>query len=366
MRSGIAHDRKIAMKCSGSLQRFVSSLGVAGTSMWCWILRFFKRFFQPRKLAEIWESDHLLPGSRAEHYRDFDQAVHALGAQLLDQVRPPLALKRWSHQQRYLVTRRLSKQRADSLDAGKVVSIIGLGGIGKSAMGATAVQQCKIKNVFWYTVQPTLTDHLSGLLYALGYFLHEQGASHLWSFMLAESGKSDNLNLLLGLVKEDIERLSVPPLLCFDELEHLRSAASEYVTLTHTQMLRFIDALRGAMPLIFINQRPVLEADVTIEPVGLGPMQIGQLWRQSGLTLTRNDISAPCRLYKRQSTLASALRCPASEGCQPGRYARADLSLVVAAAGVKPALASFGCRRTPRAPATLNLSDSSASRWLGR
>src|SRR4051812_48902130 len=37
-------------------------------------LRVFHDFLRPKRTAEIWESEEYLPGSRAEHYRDYDVA----------------------------------------------------------------------------------------------------------------------------------------------------------------------------------------------------------------------------------------------------------------------------------------------------
>ncbi len=253
-------------------------------------LRTFKHFFQPRKLADIWESDHLLPGSRAEHYRDFDRAVELLGVQLLQQVRPPVRLERTRPPALLLGYEQPLAVATEALAAGKTVLLVGAGGIGKSALGATIAEQ-QTRPVFWYTTQPALTDHPSALLYALGYFLHEQGASGLWSLVLAQNGQFDDLNLVLGLIREDIEQLPTPPLLCFDDLEHLRDTFSERASPVHTQLLRVLDALRGTAPLLLLSQRPVIEAEVTLGLSGLGPLQIERLWQEAGQAIAHGEVA---------------------------------------------------------------------------
>jgi hypothetical protein len=57
-------------------------------------LRCFNDFIAPFRTSDIWEQPHLLPGSKSQHYRDFDAAVKRLSAVLLDSLRPAMRPER--------------------------------------------------------------------------------------------------------------------------------------------------------------------------------------------------------------------------------------------------------------------------------
>jgi tetratricopeptide (TPR) repeat protein len=72
------------------------------------------------------------------------------------------------------------------------------------------------------TIQPELTDNLYSLLFALGQFLQNLGASRLWQHLMVSQGKPNDPRLALGLVQADLAALEpASPLLVFDELEYL-------------------------------------------------------------------------------------------------------------------------------------------------
>ena len=43
-------------------------------------LRCFHDYITPRRTSDIWEQPHLLPGSKSQHYRDWDAAIKRLAA----------------------------------------------------------------------------------------------------------------------------------------------------------------------------------------------------------------------------------------------------------------------------------------------
>jgi hypothetical protein len=57
-------------------------------------LRAFHDYIKPNRMSDIWEHEELIPGSKSQHYRDFDAAVKRLAALLLDMLRPAVRLER--------------------------------------------------------------------------------------------------------------------------------------------------------------------------------------------------------------------------------------------------------------------------------
>ncbi|MEZ4736313.1 MAG: tetratricopeptide repeat protein [Caldilineaceae bacterium] len=257
-------------------------------------LRAFHRFLKPRKLADVWESDDFLPGSRAEHYRDYDLAVEQLGQALLaqqppafhqEQPEPPPNLIGYSaHLQEVL--RQLASEGAPSL------AVTGASGVGKSALAATAAARLAERPLFWFHIQPELNDNLNSLLFALGQFLHSLGAAQLWQHLVANRGRPEDPNLVLGFTQADLRSVAAAqPLLIFDELEHLHSVDVENASEQHTQLLNFIGQLRTRATLLLISQRPLLEADGHVDLSGLAMPQIQTLWQEAGLALSAAELA---------------------------------------------------------------------------
>ena len=239
-------------------------------------LRCFQRFFKPRRLSDIWEAETFLPGSRTEHYRDFDLAVKRLGDVLLTQLRPTFRPEQPQPQGQLFGYQSIQQHCQSALEAGQTVALYGAGGMGKTSLGMTLAAN-SLQPTFWFTVRPSLNDQLSSLLFSLGHFLHQQGASNLWKLLLAGGEKATELHLALGLVREDLHRLqrrNLRPLLCFDELDRLHTADLDQMSASHTQLLEFIEALAKETTILQIGQRPVLEADHYQELTGLQPPAI--------------------------------------------------------------------------------------------
>ncbi len=261
-------------------------------------LRYFRRFFKPRRLPQIWEE--FLGESRAEFYRDLDAAVALLGQALLNHLRPTFRLEQPLQTANFVGRETLRQQSLAALQAGQSVALSGPGGVGKTTLGSVIAADWPADAVFWYTIRPTLTDHLNSLLYSLGCFLHRQGASNLWQMLAAESGVGDNVNLALGLVREDLAKLqaarAAPPLLCFDELDRLRPIDMENVPPAHIQLLEFLDSLRGLAPLLIMGQRAVVDTDVHHALTGLPEPELQRLLQNAHITLSRQE-AARLRQY---------------------------------------------------------------------
>lgn len=252
-------------------------------------LRCFQTYLKPHRLPDIWEHEDFLLGSKTEHYRDYDHAVQLLSAALLPQLSPPWRLEQPQQPKHLLGYEAAQQQICAALRAGQTVTISGAGGMGKSSLGAQIVTVLHDKATFWFTLRPTLNDHLGSLLFALGHFLQKQGALHLWQYVLAGGGKADDWHLALTLTREDLAMLAAnPPLLCFDELERLQVWTPEDAHPAHLQIVEFIEGLRGVTPLLLIGQRPLFEAEHHQVLDGLTVSQIQQLWQQAALPINMN------------------------------------------------------------------------------
>ncbi len=250
-------------------------------------LRYFRRFFRPRRLSEIWES--FLGQSRAEFYRDLDQATTQLGEALLQQLHPTFRLET-APPPPFLVGRDTwLAQTLAQLHAGRTVSLSGPGGIGKTTFGHALAQAWADAPAFWWTVRPTLNDDLGSLLFSLGYFLHQQRPSGLWHTLLADKGRLTNLEAIMGLARYELTSLPAPPLLCFDEVDRLRLPEADGSSPAHTQLLEFIDGLRGLTPLLLIGQRPVLDGDYHLALTGLSAQDVHAWLTEVGIKASREE-----------------------------------------------------------------------------
>lgn len=253
-------------------------------------LRCFQQFFKPRRPADIWEDENYLPGSQAEHYRDFDLAISQLGQALLEWLHPtlrpenpPLPLALLGYQDELTRTQQ-------ALRLGQTVQIVGAGGVGKTTLGATLFHSVTGQPAFWFTVRPTFNDRLGSLLFALGHFLYEHGATNLWQLVVAAGGFIEDANLALSLLRQDLALLQAnPPLLCFDEFDRLYSSDSTQTLPGHAQILALVEGLRGMTPLLLIGQKAPLEADLYITPPGFTPLHIQQLFQDAQCSLSHSE-----------------------------------------------------------------------------
>ncbi|MCE7986121.1 MAG: hypothetical protein DYG89_33505 [Caldilinea sp. CFX5] len=232
---------------------------------------FLTYFADPRpKQTEVVK---LLALGRSTYYRYLERAVDTLGGILVQSLRPALQLEQPTAPP--LVGRTdLVAQAQIGLDEGRVVHLVGGGGLGKTSLGAHLAAQWGKGAVFWYTFRPGLTDHLDQLLFTLAYFFHQQGASALWLHLNAGPQESSTLSALAILRQHFIDLRTTPPLLCFDEVD-LLLAHDLRDSQEHERLRTFLDALahsvRAGTPLLLIGQKVLLEpqADclITVPPL---------------------------------------------------------------------------------------------------
>lgn len=253
-------------------------------------LRCFHTYITPNRTSDIWEQPHLLPGSKSQHYREFDEAIKRLAAVLLDNLRPTMRLERprlpetlyGYDRQLTLLTRALAQ--------GHVIALQGPGGIGKTSIGATAVAQLAGHPAFWYTIRPGFNDGANSLLFALGSFLYEQGAPNLWQYLITANGNVNDLNLAAGLLRQDLALFPEHrPILCFDDLEYLFTGNLGLLTAAHAQLLDLLEGLRGTTPMLLISQRPLPASDLHLELTGLSVADVARLWQAAGRDLSPSE-----------------------------------------------------------------------------
>lgn len=228
-------------------------------------LNYFKQRYQPapRSQADIYTD--ILHISRPTHDRHLRRAVERLGTALRELIHPAIHVEQPAPPPALIGREQLLARLHADLLACKSVALSGSGGVGKTALGAGAAQVWAPAAHFWYTFRPGLSDQLEGLLFSLGRFLHGHGASGLWHQLVAEHGRLPDGALALGLALADLRELPEVPLLCFDELDVLRPPSADQARPAHTQILAFLEGLRGHVPLLLIGQRAFWVSDQIYE-----------------------------------------------------------------------------------------------------
>jgi tetratricopeptide (TPR) repeat protein len=240
-------------------------------------------FFQPTLLFDILDT---LGIGRSTYYRHLAKAIQQLSAMLVRSLKPALRLEAPLPEPIHGRESELD-EAAGLLQAGRSVALTGSSGMGKTSLGVVLASRLAPAPLFWFTVRPSLNDQLSSLVFALGYFLHRQGASSLWLQLVADGGKVDS-KMVFSLVRHDLEHLrATPPLLCFDEVDLLRPDEFE----DHGQILAFLESLRGQAPLLLIGQRRVLDADHEYNLAGLDPAAMRAMADQLALRLSADDLA---------------------------------------------------------------------------
>lgn len=251
-------------------------------------LRYFRRYFephiQPRADNDLAVCD-FLNISRASYFNHLKVAQEALGQKLLDVVRPTLRLERPLQTQTHLVNREefIARCLAD-LKIGRSVALSGAGGVGKTTCAATLAQEWPHQPIFWYTLRPAFNDRLDSLLFSLGYYLHQQGASGLWQQLIADNGRVENPDLALAQVRGDLQQLPSPPLICLDEIDAI-FAETDLQTTSQLQIREFVHSLCQFTPLLLIGLRPPPLAVAHHPMVGMSLDETAEFLAAADLTI---------------------------------------------------------------------------------
>ncbi|MCA9954148.1 MAG: hypothetical protein KC434_05485, partial [Anaerolineales bacterium] len=243
-------------------------------------LRYFRSYFRPLDYPKAGHEQDIieyLGVGRSPYFRHLKAAREALADALLSQLHPTYRLERPIIPQTPLLGREAVIQTVtEALLAGQTVSLTGMGGMGKTSVAAVVASQWPHES-FWFTIRPTFNDDLSSLLFSLGQFLHQQGASRLWLQLVADGGRVDNPNLALEQLRGDLHQLrATPPLFCIDEVDLLQQD-SDTISLNRLRLREFLESLRQTARLLFIGQHSIFAADKEVSLTGLTAVQVAEL-----------------------------------------------------------------------------------------
>ncbi len=247
-------------------------------------LRYLRRHFSPNAFPAAVEA---MPGyvnvSPTRFFIHLEEAIDELGRRLLERLSPALRLER-PGLARPPVGRSMAIEAVlAELRTGRSVAVTGMGGVGKTTVGAAVIAEWP-GEVFWHTFRPGLNDDLGSLLFSLGHFTREAGAPALWAQLLAGEGEIGTPAQALGMLRLDLETIADRrPLLCFDEVDLLRTPAGEPRRRQHAQVLELLESLRGVAPLLLIGQRVYVDTDAHFPLEALPPDETGELLRWLGL-----------------------------------------------------------------------------------
>ncbi|MBI1299184.1 tetratricopeptide repeat protein [bacterium] len=253
-------------------------------------LNYLKQRFRPAPRSQSDIYNDILHISRPTHDRHLRAAVERLGGHLLRRLRPAVRPEQPALPVHLIGREEVQTQAFAHLNKGKNISLTGPGGVGKSSLAAVLFDAWASPAVFWHTFRPSFNDQLDSLLFALGHFLHRQGASTLWHQLVADGGRIKDPSLAVGLARSDLATLD-HPLLCFDELDFLRPRTQGAERPNHIQLLEFVDSLRGHSALILIGQRAFWESDADFTLDGLDMAQLTTLLSTMSVPHTEEDVT---------------------------------------------------------------------------
>ena len=248
-------------------------------------LRYFRAYFSSTDYpAQAGDIPLFLSVSTTRFFVHLDEAIDRLADRVLQLARPALRLER-PHRPAILVGRQPLRERCRAeLLAGRSITIGGVAGVGKTTLAAAVAGDWPTPATFWYTFLPGINDNLPGLLFALGFFIHQWTPSALWLQLMADQGQVRNPGQLLAILRADLEELRAHrPLLCFDEVDLLRTADGETRLATHAQLLTFLEGLCGATPVLLVGQQGYIDTPVHITLEPLATTQTAALLREGGV-----------------------------------------------------------------------------------
>lgn len=234
-------------------------------------LRYFRTYFRPnRPPVNIGDIPAFLNISSARFYVHLNNAVERLANTLLNICRPTAQLERPQPLDLFVGREDRLSAIYNNLSMGKSVSITGVGGIGKTALGRQVRQAWAPENVFWYTVRPRINDNLTSFIFALAHFLFQNGHKILWQQLQSEQEPWKDWEQALSLLRFDLKSItSHQYLLIIDEIDLLHTPVDRPQPARHAQLLTFLESLREEAPMLTLGQQMPIHSDIQVHLDGL-------------------------------------------------------------------------------------------------
>ncbi len=263
-------------------------------------LRYLRRFFPPRTWPNTGRAIHTyLNVSETRFFVHLNSARTQLTKKLLQFIQPGLRLEKPILSAPLSGRNQIVLDILDDLKNRGSVSISGIGGIGKTAVGTAVTEAWESAASFWYTFHPGLNDDLASLIFSLGHFLHQWGFSNLWLQLMAQEGQVGSVAQALGFLREDLTQAAqLPVLLCFDELDLLQTAVSQPRHSEHRQILELLEGLKKASPLLLIGQRAILDTEAHYALNALSAEACAQMIVSRGIAPDELDLKRIYRLIE--------------------------------------------------------------------
>jgi tetratricopeptide (TPR) repeat protein len=224
--------------------------------------------------------------SETRFFVHLEQAIEALSKLLLGRIEPSVRLEQPGPPPELVGRDAVLAAVLAELPGRRSVAISGVGGIGKSSLGAAVLAGWPAGAGLWYTFHTGLNDDLSSLLFSIGHFLNQHGRSTLWLQLLSGEGKLDNVAQALGFLRQDLELVAPDrPLFCFDEVDTLHTAEGVPRRRSHIQLLEFLESLRGLVSLLLIGQRALVDTDAHYALPPLSRPEMEHLLATAGVQL---------------------------------------------------------------------------------
>ena len=235
--------------------------GKSGISHPCYLyyiveLRYLRRYYPPSHFPNSVKNMYsYLDSSKTRFSHHLKEAIQSIAEEAARRTMPAARLETPAPPTLCVGRKGVMDNILHALRDGDSVSLSGGVGVGKTTV-ATAVRAAWSEDramIFWYTIRLNMTDHLSGLLFALGVFFYRLDALNLWRQLIAAPERLEDVNTALAYIRADVELLGKRPLLfCFDEMDLLGVAHER--TPTRSILLELIIGLSDIVPCLFIGQ----------------------------------------------------------------------------------------------------------------
>lgn len=253
------------------------------------------------KQSEVIET---LAMGRSTYYRHLERAVETLANRIVRTLHPSLQLEQ-PVPKRLIGRDNEQKRIASLLKDGRIVHLIGGGGIGKSSLAANVAADWPY-GVFWFTFRSGFNDYFDLVLFNVAFFLHEQGASGLWTYLTTTQEPISAGRAMMALREHLTELQDRPPLFCFDEVD-LLLGDELHDSEERAQLRAFFDEWTNATgaklglsksPMLLIGQKLLLEPEreCLFQLTPFGPSELTLLLAEEDISVAPEEQEQMCTI----------------------------------------------------------------------